>query len=101
MYLKYSLEESLHEIGARSRDLKRRKYRRMTCFLTSAAAVLTVMLVASIYMLAGVGDPVVSESVYGSYLISQSAGGYVLVAVIAFAIGIILAVAVRYFRNRK
>ena len=74
---------------------------RTTRILSAAVVSLSLMLAAALYTLAGLGDPVVEESVYGSYLLSQSSGGYILVAVIAFTLGIFIAAAIYHFRGRR
>ena len=66
----------------------------------SGVGVLSVMLVIA---LANVFDPTVldqGESNYGSSLVSQSAGSYVIVALIAFCLGVLLAVSVLFKSGR-
>ena len=101
MGLRYSLEESLNQVRSRSDDIVRRKENRKAVLLTASAAVLSVLLFAALGYISGRTKPMIGESVYGSYMLSDSAGGYVLVAVIAFSLGVLLAVAVRNLRNRK
>ena len=101
MGLRYSLEESLNQVRSRSDDIVRRRKNRKTVLLTASAAVLSVLLFAALGYISGRTKPMIGESAYGSYMLSDSAGGYVLVAVIAFSLGVLLAVAVRNLRNRK
>ena len=101
MRLRYSLEESVDRVRIRSDDIIKRKRKHTTMALSAGITVLSLMLIVSVYELAGFGNPVIDESVYGSYMLSQNAGGYVLVAVIAFTLGIIIAAAIRHFRSKK
>ena len=101
MGLRYSLEESLNQVRSRSDDIVRRREKGKAVLLTASAAVLSVLLFAALGYISGRTKPMIGESVYGSYMLSDSAGGYVLVAVIAFSLGVLLAVAVRNYRKRK
>ena len=70
------------------------------------SGVLTILLSGVIGMVASVSHEAVcgqTSSVYGAFLISTSAGGYILVAILAFAAGIVLTKLIQKYlegRNR-
>ena len=97
--MKYSNEEAVSEIMKRSRKLIRQRQRRIQNALAGSFLILLTVLVTSI---AGVSSASVSgtqETVYGSFLLSQQAGGYVLVAILAFIGGMVLTAWLMYFKN--
>ena len=88
--MKYTSEEALAEIMQRRDRIVRRRTRRACQALAGAACLLTVVLLVVIGMLPGRSGQASAESVYGSFLLSAEAGGYVLAAVIAFALGVLV-----------
>lgn len=87
--MKYSTNEQVRVIMDRGELLRKRKERRITGALGSAASVLAVMLVLSIGKFAGAGSMKGSYN-YGSFLLAEETGGYVLVGLIAFLLGVVL-----------
>ena len=86
--MKYTTEEALAEIMTRRDQIILRRDRRACRKLSGAAGALFAVLVLVIALLPGKATVSSSGSVYGSFLLSQEAGGYVLAAVIAFALGV-------------
>ena len=86
--MKYQTDEALREILRRGEQIAVRRERRTIRALAGATGALFMALVLAI----GFGPHRVSSnrlrSVYGSFLLSPEAGGYVLAAVIAFALGV-------------
>ncbi len=86
--MKYQTDEALREILRRGEQIAVRRERRTIRALAGATGALFMALVLAI----GFGAHRVSsnrfQSVYGSFLLSPEAGGYVLAAVIAFALGV-------------
>lgn len=88
--MKYDTDSALNEISRRKDVLIYNKKRRKITELAVATAVCAVLLVLSF---ANMNDMVGVEgiySVYGSFLLSDSVGGYVLVGVICFAAAVII-----------
>ena len=87
--MKYSQQEQIEEILARGDALRKKRERRITGVLTASATALMVLLVIGI---GAVGNmtPAGTASSYGSFLLDAKAGGYVLVAVLAFALGVVI-----------
>lgn len=88
--MKYKLERTLSEILRRRAELLKKQERKKIRGLAGVTAALFVLLVAAVQELAGVLPGEISESVYGAFRLSQSAGGYVLAGVVAFALGVAL-----------
>ena len=88
--MKYTTEEALAEIMRRSDQIIIRRDRRACRRLSGAAGALLTALVLVIALLPETAAPAYNGSVYGSFLLSAEAGGYVLAAVIAFALGVVI-----------
>ena len=88
--MKYTTEEALAVIMQRRDQIIIRRDRRACRMLSGAAGALFAVLVLVIALLPGKATVTSSGSVYGSFLLSQEAGGYVLAAVIAFALGVVI-----------
>ena len=86
--MKYTTEEALAEIMRRSDQIIIRRDRRACRRLSGAAGALLTALVLVIALLPETAATAYNGSVYGSFLLSAEAGGYVLAAVIAFALGV-------------
>ncbi len=85
--MKYTTEEALAEILQRSERVSIRRDRRACRRLSGAAGALMLLLVLVIGLFPGSGTAP-AGSVYGAFLLSAEAGGCVLAAVIAFALGV-------------
>ncbi|MBO4505580.1 MAG: hypothetical protein IKX80_03520 [Lachnospiraceae bacterium] len=88
--MKYDTDSALNEISRRKDVLIYNKKRRKITELAVATAVCAVLLVLSFV---NMNDMVGIEgiySLYGSFLLSDSVGGYVLVGVICFAAAVII-----------
>ena len=88
--MKYTSEEALAEIMQRKDRIVQRRIRRACQALAGVSCLLTVLLLAVISVLPGRSGQASAETVYGSFLLSAEAGGYVLAAVIAFALGVLV-----------
>ncbi len=95
--MKYTKEESLSEIRRRGRLIRKKRNNMITGVLSASVIVSTFILVLSVSMLTG-NTVTGTGSVYGSFLMPVEAMGYVIVAVAAFTLGIVITV---YFRKKK
>lgn len=86
--MKYTSEEALTEIMRRSDRIALRRSRRSRRILSGVSALLTVLLLLVICHTPGATVSVFTGTVYGSFLLSAEAGGYVLTAVLAFVLGV-------------
>lgn len=90
--MKYDRAETLREVLRRRDILLKKRRRRAIQSLSCLSLALTAMLLTTIRQLADPGAAGVdgsAASVYGSFLLSDEAGGYVLVGVAAFVLGIV------------
>ena len=97
--MKYSTEKALEEIMRRSRQIEVRRERRSVRIYSLASLLLIGTLALLIFGMAGGPVPTGGQAVMGSFLLPALAGGYVLTAVIAFTLGVILTIKTKKFRN--
>ena len=92
-----SIEEQITEIHKRRSVYKEQKQIRR---LSVVAAGISVLLVAVMFLAPGVQGTVGTSSAYlGSTILGPEAGGYVIVALLAFALGIIVALITQKYRK--
>ena len=82
-------EAKLDEIFRRAETVRRRQEEKRTRLLGGATAALALALITMIGGFAGRGAEVRGTAL-GAFLLGPEAGGYVLVALIAFALGIVI-----------
>ena len=99
--MKYPMDEALAEILRRGASIADRRNRMACRALTGAAGALLAALILAITFAPGGVPANRTRSVYGSFLLSQEAGGYVLAAVIAFVLGIAMTLCIVNRRNRS
>ncbi len=99
--MEYTSDLELGEIMKRRDRILKKREKKRTLLLSCCVSVLLVLLVVGIVRLPGAGSAGsgVNQTVLGSFLLSSSAGGYILTAVIAFVLGV--AVTLVCFRIRK
>lgn len=90
--MRYSTDAALSEVRARGARLRMRHHRRVTTALSSVSALLAVALFSCLYLLQPCSASAVRQTSFGAFLLSGEAGGYVLVGVIAFALGVALVI---------
>ena len=88
--MRYSIEESLQQIETRSRQIRYRKQRRNVGLLATMTALVLMISIAVGYSLVGMKESGSWESAYGSFILSEEAGGYVIVGVLCFVAAVIL-----------
>ena len=87
--MKYTQQEQLEEIMARGKELRGKRERRITGILTATSTAFIALLVVCMGVTGHAGHTGAATA-YGSFLLTEEAGGYVLVAVLAFALGVIV-----------
>ena len=85
--MKYTLDAALRELTVRSRRLRRKRERRTVITLSAATAVLSAGVLSMMVSVAGQLGQGEETTVFGSFVLPNTAGGYVLAGVIAFALG--------------
>ena len=66
----------------------------------SISAFLSVLLLMMVWQAGSMSCPVTSSAYVGSSMLGENAGAYVLVAVAAFIVGVVITVILRKYRNR-
>lgn len=97
--MRYTEQEALAEILRRTKRIQAERDRRTTTCLQTAASVLSCALILAIVLLPDRSAITPGESFFGSLLLSQEAGGYVLTAVIAFSLGVAVTLACLRYRQ--
>lgn len=99
--LKYSTEEAMTEIRYRRERITVRRNRRQQIALSVTTGILSIVLLGAIAVLSG-GTPVNREKTfYGALMAGKESGGYVLVALIAFVLGITVTFLCLRYRKRN
>ena len=98
--MKYTQDEAVSEILKRSGRISRRRVRRARAALSCASVVIFALLVFTITGISGQPCRAPRDTYYGSFLLSAEVGGYVLAAVIAFALGVTIAVFCMRYRKK-
>lgn len=99
--MKYNPEEEFQEILRRGETLRKKKDKRITGLLAGSSAALFSLLVLCVSVFSGSRAPAGTRTVYGSFLLPAEAGGYVLVAMAAFAAGAAVTALFVRKRNRR
>lgn len=87
-------------VKKRVRQKQRRRETRALCGLSALCLLLSISLVGTIGALTGAGHSA-ALSLYGSILLHEDAGGYVLVGVISFTAAVVMTVLCVKYRERK
>ncbi len=85
--MKYSLDASLRELSARSSRLRRKRKKASICALSCASLILFGSLVSIVGAASSQRWTRNGISLFGALVLPDTAGGYILIGVIAFAVG--------------
>ena len=86
-------------VKARVRQLRRRREKHEICALSALCLALAASLVGAISALTGAA-PAIEPGLYGTMLLYQDAGGYVLVGVVSFTVAVVATVLCMSFRDK-
>lgn len=89
----------LDEVFRRAEDIRHRQVRGQVRRLGTAASGLLIALLVMVGSLAGGAS--VRPTAMGAFLLGPAAGGYVIVALLAFALGVALTLAAQKCRRSK
>ena len=98
--MKYTEGEAFLEITKRGAQIRRKKEQNRVKLLSSATFMLVFVLIGVLGAVGGFGM-VGKQTTYGSLMLSAESGGYILVAVLAFAVGVLLTIAIQKYRKLK
>ena len=99
--MKYTPDEAMSEILRRSERVALRRKRRSCQRLGGICSALLAVLVLGITVMPGKLAVTSAGSVYGSFLLSREAGGYVLFALIAFVLGVAVTLLCQHYRKKQ
>ena len=99
--MKYTTEEAMLEIRKRSNKIVIGRCRRECRILSGLVGVLSIVLLLTVSALPGEKGVASEKSVYGAFLLNREAGGYVLVALLAFAMGVAITVLCQRYKKMK
>ena len=94
-------EERIRLLHSRAEELKRKKEEQRMAAWGSVSACLSVLLIILAWKAGSISSPLLNCSYMGSSMLGESAGGYVLVAVIAFLAGVMITVMIQRTRDHK
>ena len=98
--MKYTNEEMVSEILKRSDKVRDERRKRNNLYLGTASTVLLAALIAVIgFMPAGMSGGYTENTMYGAFLLGREAGGYVIVALLSFALGVIVTIITQKYRK--
>jgi len=87
-------------VRARTRQLRRKREKRAAGALSALCAALAAALAGTISALTQ-ASPAAGPGMYGSMLLYQDAGGYVLVGVASFTAAVVITALCMKYRNRE
>ena len=99
--MRYSTEEAMCEILHRSEKITNRRNHWQQMALSCTAGVLGIVLIALIAMLPGETAMNLNASTYGALMAGKEKGGYVLIALVAFVLGVTVTLACLRYRKKK
>ena len=92
-------DERIELLHMRAAEIEKERNRLRAAGWGSVSVCLCMLIVASLYYSESVFNNAVNTQLNGSSLLGESAGGYVLAAVIAFFVGVVITVIC--YRQRK
>ena len=96
-----SAEERIDRMHKRVKELKKKYEKTVLAITGTLSAFLGIILIAvSVYIIGGAGV-ITDTAMAGSSMLAESAGGYVLVAVISFTVAVLITAFCLKSRMRK
>lgn len=103
--MKYGMNEAVSEILVRSNEVKKRRERKRERMVTNFLASITLLLFGALTSVISIisinGQTKGKMTVMGAFLLPAETGGYIVVAIIAFAIGIVVTLLAFNYKRRK
>jgi len=100
--MKYDTETALKEIMERSENVKQKRRSLQNAVLAGISGVLMAALIAVIAFVPDWSEEHrAGTTAMGSFMLSTEAGGYILAAVIAFSIGVLITIICIRIRDKK
>ena len=101
--MKYETDEAIRMIEKKALELKIRQLRTRIGILSGVAMFVMVFSVALLYQFSGFGSPdTIQMYGFGALMLSDDAGGYVLVGVLSFVFAVVLTLGcIKFARIRR
>lgn len=99
--MKYTVDAAVTEITARSKRRRNRREKSTVRALSLSCLVLAALLAGTMTTLPLTVSAGVPAATYGSLLFGETIGGYVLVAVVAFAVAVAVTLSLIRHRGNK
>lgn len=96
----YDTSARVARVKVRVRQLRRRREKRAIGALSALCLLLAASLVRALSAVTG-GAPAMEQGMYGTMLLYDGAGGYVLVGVVSFTVAVIVTALCMKYRNRE
>ena len=93
-------DERITMLHKRAAELERQKRKIQMAVWGSVSACLSCFLFIMVWQAGSMSCPVTSSPYMGSSMLGENVGAYVLVAVAAFIVGVVITVILRKYRNR-
>ena len=95
-----SIEEQMNEIRRRKTVYsEHKKIHKLTAYATCTSLILIGIMLFAPTVTGSIGEGAVS--IYGATILGPEAGGYVLVAILSFTLGIVITLLIQHKRNLK
>ena len=94
----YDTEKRIELVKKRMHEYHRRQERRTVCRLSVLCTMLFLSLVGAMGVIQS--QPINATGMYGTILLHEGAGGYVLVTVISFTVAVVITTLCIKFRKR-
>ena len=96
----YDTSARVARVKVRVRQLRRRREKRAIGALSALCLLLAASLVRALSAVTG-GAPAMEQGMYGTMLLYDGAGGYVLGGVVSFTVAVIVTALCMKYRNRE
>ena len=93
--------ERLTQMHKRADEIKRQGERRRMHLWGAVSAALTLLFAGTIAWIFGRGHDMYAAAATASSLLSENAGGYILAALIAFMVGVVVTVLIIRIRRKR
>ncbi|MCR4625430.1 MAG: hypothetical protein K5795_05625 [Lachnospiraceae bacterium] len=88
--MKYGIDESMRMITERKDKLICQNIRKKISVCLAGSIVISVLLLAVIFDYSGFEKLAAEQSVYGSLMLSEKAGGYIIVGIASFVVAVVI-----------
>lgn len=95
----YTDDEALSEIMKRSKKVSYKRKKKRDTILVCASFVIAICAVGIVLSIPAGDQTYAARTLYGSFLLNPSTGGYILAAMIAFALGVAVAIICKRYQN--